>query len=98
MKNELTTSIDEGQEQVNVCYQLKDLVSELLNWWNEKVTNLRGSVDEHRVKVEKELEELRELLKNQKVGNLAWLFNIEMFWSFELLQNILSVDVKWNEW
>ena len=68
MKNELTTSIDEGQEQVNVCYQLKDLVSELLNWWNEKVTNLRGSVDEHRVKVEKELEELRELLKNQKVG------------------------------
>ena len=67
MKNELTTSIDEGQEQVNVFCQLKDLVSEFLNW-NEKVTNLRGSVDEHRVKVEKELEELRELLKNQKVG------------------------------
>ena len=68
MKNELTTSIDEGQEQVNVFCQLKDLVSEFLNWWNEKVTNLRGSVDEHRVKVEKELEKLRELLKNQKVG------------------------------
>ena len=35
---------------------------------NEKVTKLRGSVDDHQVKVEKELEELRELLKNQKVG------------------------------
>ena len=34
----------------------------------KKVTNLRGSVDEHQVKVEKELEELRELLKNQKVA------------------------------
>ena len=34
----------------------------------KKVTNLRGSVHEHQVKVEKELEELRELLKNQKVG------------------------------
>ena len=68
MKNELTTSIDEGQEQVNIFCQLQELVSEFLNWWNEKETNLRGSVDEHRVKVEKELEELRELLKNQKVG------------------------------
>ena len=68
MKNELTTSIDEGQEQVSAYCQLKDLVLEFLNWWIEKVTNLRGSVDEHQVKVEKELEELRELLKNQKVG------------------------------
>ena len=75
MKNELTTSIEEGKGEVKIVPKTLDFncihkicfIKEI--YLNSKVTNLRENVAEGEAKVEKELEALRELVRKQKVGN-----------------------------